>query len=321
MLSILINEIFEQFDQPKKVATLERIFEYKRILENWMENLPTIFEGDNTNARYNEVYPWVRLHRYYLHTTALVMMVWPMRPYMVSQSRKCAAEVTLRDLGVCCVLRLLEVTQEFFEFTLTSNMAFASIQFRIFDPAAYLCFAVLCDGDDSILEKKTIRRAVMRAIQSLKQLMSLMVAAKTPFNALKKLVSSLPPEISTPMHSQSTSRCPKRAKIINSASAELFQRFQVNSKRGTTMLDRSELSIDSLGPTTSLGIAGIMDSIAALNKPDQTQNRFNYVFSQHAIAQARTLPAGDHELIYMDACTDLLIPYLPSTSCVEMRIA
>ena len=233
---------------------------------------------------------------------------------MVSQSRKCVAEVTLRDLGVCCVLRLLEVTQEFFKFTWTSNMAFASIQFRIFDPAAYLCFAVLRDENGSILEKKTIRNAVMRALQSLKQLMSFMVAAKTPFNALKKLVSSLPPGISTSMHSQNTSRCPKRAKIINSASTELCQGFQENSKCGTIMPDRSELSIDNPAPTTSLVMTGILDNIAALNKPDKSQDRLDYVVNHHAIAQARTLPAGDQELIYLDACTDLLIPYLPSTS-------
>ena len=211
--SVLVQRIFKRFGPPKNIQTMADIKDYTDILETWMEEFPPEFHFENPDTSHEAEYPWIALHRHYLHTTALSMSLGPLRSFMVkeiTQTETPTIEVNFRSDGVHYALGLMGAVHRFFEYVWTRDSTFHFVPFCIFDTAALLCSAIMHDKDGTIPRRQEILSAIELALDSLKRLSTATNTAKTPFVILRRLAAKGIPQIQLD-GSPSASR--KRAKF------------------------------------------------------------------------------------------------------------
>ena len=192
--SELVNKVFDRFGQPKNVATTSDILEYKKILEDWIETFPPSYQFDQPDTRKDDDFPWISLHRHYLHTIALSMTLGPLRMFMAKHLNKDSSEVerNLRKEGVIYAMRLLGAVHSFFDWVWTRDTTFHFVPFCIFDTAALLCSAVIHDEDGNLPRIMDIYLGIDLALLTLKKLSKATGTAKTPYGILKQIAGKLP---------------------------------------------------------------------------------------------------------------------------------
>ncbi|KAM0273204.1 hypothetical protein ACHAQH_008416 [Verticillium albo-atrum] len=192
--SELVARIFKRFGPPKYLTDPRDIFEYQDILEAWMQAFPPSYAFVNTDCQQEIKYPWIALHRHYVHTIAFSVTLGPMRPHMAKTVTKDTPEVelTLRSNGVKYALKLMGAVHEFFEYVWSRDTTFHFVPFCIFDTATVLVSAVLHDEAGTIPCKDEVMKAIDLALHTLKRLTTATETAKTPYDILRRLSSKLP---------------------------------------------------------------------------------------------------------------------------------
>ncbi|KAL9949637.1 hypothetical protein ACHAQF_000535 [Verticillium nonalfalfae] len=192
--SELVARIFKRFGPPKYLTDPNDIFEYQDILESWMQTFPPSYAFVDTDRQQEVKYPWIALHRHYVHTIAFSVTLGPLRPHMAKTVTKDTPEVelTLRSNGVKYALKLMGAVHEFFEYVWSRDTTFHFVPFCIFDTATLLVSAVLHDEAGTLPRKDEVTKAIDLALHTLKRLTTATETAKTPYDILRRLSSKLP---------------------------------------------------------------------------------------------------------------------------------
>lgn len=172
------------------------VADYLDIIEAWMLTFPPEFYFENPDTSNETEYPWIALHRHYLHTTALSMALGPIRPFMAKRMEMSTTpeiELKWRSDGVNYALRLMTAVHNFYQYVWTRDTTFHFVPFCIFDTAALLCSSILHDGDGSIPRRNDILNAIDLALDSLRRLSTATNTAKTPFDILRRLAAKVKP--------------------------------------------------------------------------------------------------------------------------------
>ncbi|KAI5458965.1 hypothetical protein BGZ63DRAFT_426279 [Mariannaea sp. PMI_226] len=188
--SELVGIIFKRFGPPRILTDHAEILEYQQILEDFMKTFPPAYGFENTDTRPEQQYPWIALHRHYMHTCTLSITLGPFRPFMAKQMSKATPplELQFRRDGIDYALRLMNSVHAFFEWVWARDSTFHFVPFCIFDTAALLCSALLHDEDGTIPQRNRIVASVDLALSTLKRLRTATETAKKPYDVLRRLV-------------------------------------------------------------------------------------------------------------------------------------
>ncbi|KAI1067158.1 hypothetical protein LB506_003849 [Fusarium annulatum] len=150
--SELIRKLFNRFGSTKNVVESADIQEYQKMLEDWMEKFPPIFDLNNPDYGQDVICPWIPLHRHYIHTMGYSMILDPFRVRLATSiDAKTAtnAEVQIRSDGIDYALKLMITLRGFFNYVWPRDAKFHFVIFSIFDTAALYSSILVHDKDGS----------------------------------------------------------------------------------------------------------------------------------------------------------------------------
>ncbi|KAF4338975.1 transcriptional regulatory [Fusarium beomiforme] len=191
----LVSLIFNRFGPPKILTDPDEIREYQGILEGFMKTFPPEYALDHPNTPTNEDFPWIALHRHYMHTCTLSIALGPFRGYMAKSMKKESSpvdDIEFRETGIDYALRLMEAVHRFFEYVWTRDTTFHFVPFCIFDTAALLCSVIIHAEDGIVPRHEEVLGSIAKAFSTLKKLRTATNTAKAPYDVLRRLIKKLP---------------------------------------------------------------------------------------------------------------------------------
>ncbi|PHH64565.1 hypothetical protein CDD81_4344 [Ophiocordyceps australis] len=194
MQSELTRQLASRFSAPKNIIQPAEVEEYKELIEAWVRKFPPIYDFDNPDTSKDTQYPWIFPHRYYVYTMACLLILNPIRHYMVKSYSLDSPprELGLRAVGVAYSLKLMKTLRRWVDRIYNRDGRLHFIIFSIFDTAAILCTAILKDNERTIAERQEIIDAIVDAVAMLHRLNSISKTAKTSYNLLERLARRIP---------------------------------------------------------------------------------------------------------------------------------
>ncbi|EFY89237.1 hypothetical protein MAC_04618 [Metarhizium acridum CQMa 102] len=191
--SELITRLFNRFGLSKDVSQHGDIRAYQAIVDRWMNTFPSTYAFIDPDTSNDASRPWIVLHRHYLHTMAMSMMLDPIRAYLAKPMSKQSPsdELKIRDDGIDYSLRLLDALHGFFDHVYPRDAKFHFVLFYIFDTAAVLCSALMHDQDSSLPKRDDMLVAVDKALSMLKRLNTVTKTARTSHKVLAKIAQNI----------------------------------------------------------------------------------------------------------------------------------
>jgi hypothetical protein len=190
----VITRLAARFGAPKNVRTHDEILDYKAILEHWISTFPAVYSTENPDLSKDNVHPWVKSHRFYIHTMAYLMILNPIRLYMGKDfdNDSSAGDLRIREVGVYYSLRNLETTRQWTEYSSHRDGRYHFIIFSLFDTATVLATAIFKDRAKTIPRRDEILEAIQRAVMLLRRVNKLSKTAQVSYDILTRVVRRLP---------------------------------------------------------------------------------------------------------------------------------
>ncbi|KAG5922887.1 hypothetical protein E4U53_003641, partial [Claviceps sorghi] len=194
MQSQLTRQLASRFSAPKNIIAPAEVREYKVIIEQWVERFPPEYAFDNPDTSKDESCPWLFSHRFYVYTMACLLILNPIRHYMVKKYtwESPQDELEIREVGIWYSLKLMKTMRLWVDKVYNRDGRLHFIIFSIFDTAAMLCTALLKDTERIIGDRREILLAVGDAVDMLKKLNTISKTSKTSYDILDRLVRRLP---------------------------------------------------------------------------------------------------------------------------------
>lgn len=210
MQSGLTRQLAKRFSAPKNIIAPAEVKEYKAIIEQWVDNFPPEYSFEDPDTSKDECCPWLCSHRFYVYTMACLLILNPIRHYMVKQYTwdSPADELEIRAVGIWYSLKLMETMRQWVEKVYNRDGRLHFIIFSIFDTAAILCTAIMKDNEHLLTNNGEILISIGQALEMLRKLNRISKTSKTSFDILERLVKRLP----YPVPGLDTERQTKRMK-------------------------------------------------------------------------------------------------------------
>lgn len=211
MQSSLTRQLASRFSAPKNIIAPAEVQEYKVIIEEWVDQFPPEYSFENPDTSKDQKCPWLFAQRFYVYTMACLLILNPIRHYMVKQYtwESPQDELKIRDVGIWYSLKLMKTLRSWVDKVYNRDGRLHFIVFSIFDTAAMLCTAVLKDTEQTIVNRQQILAAIGDAVDMLRKLNTISKTSKTSYDILERLVRRLPENV--PRHG--SERQVKRPKV------------------------------------------------------------------------------------------------------------
>ncbi|KAJ6782826.1 hypothetical protein PWT90_10915 [Aphanocladium album] len=193
MQSQLTRELASRFGAPKNIISTQEVQEYKEIILAWVRRYPKIYDFYDPDMSRDSVHPWIFPHRFYLYTMACLLILNPIRHYMVKSYTKDSPsdELKCRQDGLFFSLILLKTQRKWVDKINGRDGRLHFIIFSIFDTAAILCTALVKDSANTIENKGEILHAIAESTAMLKALINISETAKMSHDILYRLTKKL----------------------------------------------------------------------------------------------------------------------------------
>ncbi|KAJ3477229.1 hypothetical protein NLG97_g8893 [Lecanicillium saksenae] len=193
MQSQLTRELASRFGAPKNIISTQEVQEYKEIILAWVRRYPKIYDFYDPDMSRDDIHPWIFPHRFYLYTMACLLILNPIRHYMVKSYTKDspADELQCRADGLFFSLILLKTQRKWVDKINGRDGRLHFIIFSIFDTAAILCTALVKDTANTIEGKDDILHAIAESTAMLKALINISETAKMSHDILYRLTKKL----------------------------------------------------------------------------------------------------------------------------------
>lgn len=194
MQADLTRDLQARFNTPKNIVSPEDINEYKDMIIGWVGRFPPEYDFYNPNTTKDDIHPWIFPHRFYVYTMACILILNPIRNYMVKsytwESPK--EDIDVRNIGVFYSLVFIQTLRRWVDRISNRDGRLHFIIFSIFDTAAMLCTAVLKDTEKTLPRQGEILESITRSIAMLKTLMVISKTAKISHDILYRLAKKVP---------------------------------------------------------------------------------------------------------------------------------
>lgn len=193
MQSQLTRELAERFGAPKNIISTAEVQEYKEIILAWVRRYPKIYDFYEPDMTRDSVHPWIFPHRFYLYTMACLLILNPIRHYMVKSYTKDSPpdELQCRADGLFFSLILIKTQRKWVDKINGRDGRLHFIIFSIFDTAAILCTALVKDHANTIENKQDVLYAIAESTAMLKALINISETAKMSHDILYRLTKKL----------------------------------------------------------------------------------------------------------------------------------
>ncbi|GAB0135631.1 hypothetical protein EsDP_00003962 [Epichloe bromicola] len=197
MQSRLTRQLASRFSAPKNIIAPAEVQEYKVIIEEWVDQFPPEYSFENPDTSKDHKCPWLFAQRFYVYTMACLLILNPIRHYMVKQYtwESPHDELKIRDVGIWYSLKLMKTLRLWVDKVYNRDGRLHFIVFSIFDTAAMLCTAVLKDTEQTIVNRQQILPAIGDAVDMLRKLNTISKTSKTSYDILERLVRRLPENV------------------------------------------------------------------------------------------------------------------------------
>lgn len=194
MQSGLTRQLASRFSAPKNIISPEEVQEYKEIIEKWVESFPPEYDFENPDTSKDQSCAWLFAHRFYIYTMACLLILNPIRHYMVKQYtwESPVDELNIRSIGIWYSLKLMKTLRRWVDVIYNRDGRLHFIIFSIFDTAAILCTAVLKDTERTIGNRSDVLSSIGDAVDMLRKLNTISKTSKTSYDILERLVRRLP---------------------------------------------------------------------------------------------------------------------------------
>ncbi|KND94875.1 hypothetical protein TOPH_00114 [Tolypocladium ophioglossoides CBS 100239] len=194
MQSELTRRLASRFSAPKNIINPTQVREYQAVIEDWVRQFPRVYDFDNPDTSKDSQYPWVFPHRYYVYAMACLLILNPMRHYMVKPYtwESPQEELSIRAVGVYYSLKLMKTLRSWVDKIYSRDGRLHFIIFSIFDTAAILCTAIIKDHEHTLTGQDEIMESIIDAVAMLAQLNAISKTSKTSYDLLERLVRRLP---------------------------------------------------------------------------------------------------------------------------------
>lgn len=211
MQSGLTRQLALRFSAPKNIISPAEVQEYKVIIEKWVDGFPPEYAFDNPDTSKDQKCAWLFAHRFYVYTMACLLILNPIRHYMVKQYTwdSPVDELNIRSVGVWYSLKLMKTLRLWVDKIYNRDGRLHFIIFSIFDTAAILCTAILKDTEGTITNRQDVLSSIGDAVDMLKKLNAISKTSKTSYDILERLVRRLPEAVPR----KDMERQVKRAKV------------------------------------------------------------------------------------------------------------
>ncbi|RBA09079.1 hypothetical protein FPRO05_07359 [Fusarium proliferatum] len=205
--SELIRKLFNRFGSTRNVVESADIQEYQKMLEDWMEKFPPTFDLNNPDYSQDVLWPWIPLHRHYIHTMGYSMILDPFRVRLatfIDTKTASEAEVQLRSDGIDYALKLMTTLRGFFNHVWPRDAKFHFVIFSIFDTAALYSSILVHDKDGSAPRRQEILDSFDMALDMIKHLKTVAPNFQLYYKILRRLRlkvrgrASMIPEVTEP---------------------------------------------------------------------------------------------------------------------------
>ncbi|KAG6010682.1 hypothetical protein E4U21_005181 [Claviceps maximensis] len=226
MQSQLTRQLASRFSAPKNIIAPAEVREYKVIIEKWVDQFPPEFAFENPDTSKDDSCPWLFAQRFYVYTMACLLILNPIRHYMVKQYtwESPLDELKIREVGIWYSLKLMKTLRLWVNKVYNRDGRLHFIIFSIFDTAAMLCTALLKDAEHTIINRQEILFAIGDAVDMLKKLNTISKTSKTSYDILERLVRRLP-EVVPRNNSERQMKRPK----VRSKSSPVLSATEVKS--------------------------------------------------------------------------------------------
>lgn len=253
MQSQLTRELAHRFGAPKNIISTQEVQEYKDIILAWVRRYPKIYDFYDPDMSRDSVHPWIFPHRFYLYTMACLLILNPIRHYMVKSYTKDspADELQCRGDGLFFSLILLKTQRKWVDKINGRDGRLHFIIFSIFDTAAILCTALVKDSANTIENKEDILHAIAESTAMLKALINISETAKMSHDILYRLTKKLK---KPSMSKESGDASRKRTKLAPVPPSQSTSSATASvSPRNTPLRSEQEPSPASQGSSVSQG--------------------------------------------------------------------
>ncbi|KYK57689.1 Fungal specific transcription factor [Drechmeria coniospora] len=199
MQSELTRRLADRFSAPKNIINTAEVREYQSLIEDWVRQFPRVYDVENPDTSKDDVSVWVVSHRYYLYTMACLLILNPIRHYMVKSYtwESPPEELEVRQVGVDYSLKLMDTMRSWVDRIDNRDGRLHFIIFSIFDTAAILCTAIIKDHEHTLQRKDAILASISDGVAMLERLNSISKTSKTSYDLLQSLAQRLPQSIDT----------------------------------------------------------------------------------------------------------------------------
>lgn len=270
MQSQLTRELASRFGAPKNIISTQEVQEYKEIILAWVRRYPKIYDFWEPDTSRDSIHPWIFPHRFYLYTMACLLILNPIRHYMVKSYTKDspADELKCRTDGLFWSLVLIKTQRKWVDKINGRDGRLHFIIFSIFDTAAILCTALVKDHANTIESKEDILHAIAESTAMLKALINISETAKMSHDILYRLTKKLKkPSISK----ESGEAGRKRTKL-----APVPPSQKVSSTAAISTSPRNVAPKSGQGPNTTRQHTSAPRTAAASHVPPQQANLNGY---------------------------------------------
>lgn len=249
------------------VATPAGTLEYRQLLEAWRATFPSVYDAESPNTSQDANHPWLALHRHYLETISLFMILDPFKSYLTKTPSSDASEAwrQVRGTGVDYCLKLMGALRRYHDHLESINSQSHFVVFCIFDVSTILCSAILHDDERDLPRRDEVYTTIDEAAKMLKQIRAVTKAAKTSCEVLLKLQARLPPK-TPPEGQEKKAEAPAERPIARpNLYAQKKSKSKVAQPQPQPTPPESEASrpaVPSITPSSVADVAPVIDPAA-----------------------------------------------------------
>lgn len=194
----LTRKLAARFSAPKNIIEPAEVQEYKVLIEDWVRQFPPEYSFDHPDTSKDEACSWLFAHRYYVYTMACLLILNPIRHYMVKSYTwdSPPEELEIRRIGVWYSVKLMRTMHSWVDKVNSRDGRLHFIIFSIFDTAAILCTGIIKDTEYTLPNRPEILDSIDDAVDLLKKLNTISKTSKVSYDILERLVRRLPDSVS-----------------------------------------------------------------------------------------------------------------------------
>lgn len=186
----LISSLAKRWHTPHRINTPSAIRAHTGLVQEYVRNLPPVYDINYTDTSDDQKWPWLVTHRYYIQAMAYLMILQPYKMYLSNPSLDptLADAQDMRIEAMQYSLIALKVATQWSSRALAGDRHFHILVLCLFDTAAFLGVSL---AKHRMPLSDRARAAVDKALGTLQQLGEISQGAKTSYILLCRILKGI----------------------------------------------------------------------------------------------------------------------------------